>query len=230
VASIRRVVDEAHDRHGPGGGRGRATVLAAYVEIMLAADDVQAAREGADALLEIADGSTMPYLIATSRGARGAVALAEGDATTALPLLRTAWERWRELGAPYESARVRVLIGRACHELGDADTGRSHLDAAATAFEEIGATPDLERLRFEIEPQRAEGDEAGATSADAGPLSPREREVLALVAAGRTNREIGAELFISEHTVARHLGNIYRKLGVSSRTAAAAYAFSRGLA
>lgn len=226
AASIRRVVDEEHDRHGPSGGRGRATVLAAYVEIVLAVGDVPAAREGADALAEIADGSSMPYLTATAGHAIGAVLLAEGDAQAALAALRTAWEQWRDLGAPYESARTRVLIGRACRALGDTETARSHVDAAAGAFEEMGASHDLERLRSEVESAAAEG---GEETAD-GPLSAREREVLRLVAAGKTNRQIGAELFISEHTVARHLSNIYRKLGVSSRTAAAAYAFSKDLA
>ncbi len=219
VASIRRVVDEADDRQVLEEGTSRAVVLGAYVEIMLAAGDLDAARAGADALAEIAADSDLPYLRASSFQANGAVLLAEGDAGSALTALRAAWKAWQQLEAPYECARVRVLIAHACRALDDDDTARSHLDAAAATFAQLGAAADLARV---------------APAASAGPgvldeLSDREREVLALLAAGQTNREIGASLFISEHTVARHVSNIFNKLEVSSRTAAAAIAFEHGL-
>jgi DNA-binding NarL/FixJ family response regulator len=138
-----------------------------------------------------------------------------------LTALRAAWNSWKKLEAPYECARVRVLIADACRALGDQDTAGSHLDAAIAAFEKLGAAPELARLA----PRAAAGARAGVLDG----LSEREREVLARLAAGRTNREIGAELSISEHTVARHVSNIFNKLGVSSRTAAAAIAFEHGL-
>ncbi len=219
AASIRRVVDEARDARGPEEGTSRAVVLGAYVEIMLAAGDLDAARAGADALAAIAADAEVPFLQASSHQADGAVLLAEGDARAASAALRAAWKAWQQLEAPYECARVRVLIAEACRALDDDDTANSHLDAAAATFAQLGATADLARI---------------APAASAGPaildeLSEREREVLVLLAAGRTNREIGASLSISEHTVARHVSNLFNKLGVSSRTAAAAIAFEQGL-
>ena len=133
--------------------------------------------------------------------------------------LRETWTIWQKLDAPYEAARVRVLIGRACQQLGDTDTATLHLDAAAAVFERLGAAPDLARLR---------GDAPAAGGAVAE-LSKRERQVLALVPSGKTNRQIAAKLGISEHTVARHLSNIFDKLGVNSRTAASAIAFQYDL-
>jgi DNA-binding NarL/FixJ family response regulator len=94
------------------------------------------------------------------------------------------------------------------------------LDAARTAFDQLGAQPDLTRMAELV-------GTAGRTPAS--PVTARECEVLRLVAEGKSNREIGFELFISEHTVARHLQNIFAKLGLSSRTAATAYAYEHGL-
>jgi DNA-binding CsgD family transcriptional regulator len=155
-------------------------------------------------------------LQATAAHVRGAVELGAGDAQAALPALRDAARLWQELDAPYEVARVRMLVGLACRELGDADTAALELEAARGAFEGLGAEPELERL-------------ASLTGAAPRGLSARELEVLRHVAAGKTNREIAAELVVSEHTVARHLQNIFAKLGVSSRTAATAYAFEHRL-
>jgi len=147
---------------------------------------------------------------------QGAVELATGDARAALVSLRRAAQAWSELEAPYEAARARMLVGRACRELGDEEAFTLELDAARTAFEELGATPDVAA----VDALRGSGDAYG--------LSARELEVLRLVAAGKSNREISSELVISEHTVARHLQNIFRKLDVSSRTAAGAFAFEHG--
>ena len=151
--------------------------------------------------------------------ARGAVELARGDSKAALGLLRHALETWQELEAPYEVARTRELIGLACRALGDEEAATLELDAARTTFEELKAAPDAARVAVSIAP-------AGTSRHG---LSAREVEVLRLVAAGRSNRQIAAELVISEHTVARHLQNIFRKLDVSSRTAAASFAFEHEL-
>jgi ATP/maltotriose-dependent transcriptional regulator MalT len=215
-AAIRRVAHEAGV--GAGQERYRATVLAAVVEIMLAAGDLEAARGAADQLSEIAAGLQAPLLGALCAQAAGAVLLAEGEATAALAPLREAWTTWQELEAPYEAERVRVLIGRACREVGDEDTARAHFEAAASVFERLGAIVDLSALERIAE-----------TAARPAALSEREVEVLALVASGKSNREIAGDLSISEHTVARHISNILNKLDVTSRTAASAFAFKHRL-
>ncbi|CAN5532499.1 hypothetical protein BH20ACT2_BH20ACT2_10270 [soil metagenome] len=213
-AAIRRVVDES--QHGPS----RSKVLAAYVEIVLAAGDVPAARGAADELTRIAVELDAPSVHALSGYVTGAVLLGEGDARGACDALRRSWAHWRQVEAPYEAARARVLIGIACRQLGDEDTARMELDAATWVFRQLGAAPDL---------ARAEDLQRGAVSKRAGGLSEREVEVLVLVATGKTNREIAADIFLSEHTVARHLQNIFAKLDVSSRTAASAFAFEHHL-
>ena len=214
AAAIRRVVDEAADRAT------RALVLPAYVQVMLAADDLPAARAGADELSRIAADADVPFLHAVSTHATGAVLLAEGDARAALAALRRAWAAWRELDAPYEAARVRVLVGLACRELGDSDGAEMELDAARWVFQQLGAVPDLDRV---------EALSRTGTAGDAGGLTVREVQVLGLVATGMTNREIGTALLLSEHTVRRHVQNIFGKLGVPSRAAATAYAVRHDL-
>jgi DNA-binding CsgD family transcriptional regulator len=194
----------------------RARLLPAYVEIMLALGDDDAARGASEELEEIAFNSGSAFV----EHARGAVELAAGNAEAALPSLRRAWRAWQEIDAPYEAARTRVLVGLACRALGDDATARLELDAAAETFERLGATPDAARVAALVEPPRVR---------DRHGLTQRELEVLRLVAAGRSNRQIAAALVVSEHTVARHLQNIFGKLGVSSRTAATAFAFEHDL-
>jgi DNA-binding CsgD family transcriptional regulator len=147
--------------------------------------------------------------------ARGAVHLAEGDAKAALVALRSAVETWHALEAPYEIARTRVLVGDACRLLGDEETAALEHEAASNIFERLGARPELARMR--------------ARASDSSGLSRRELEVLRLVAAGKSNRDIAAALVISEHTVARHVQNIFAKVGVSSRAGATAFAFEHDL-
>lgn len=146
--------------------------------------------------------------------------LAEGNTREALDALRAACRTWRELAAPYEVARVRVLIGHALQQLGDDDSAELELDAAHATFSDLGATPDLAKME-ELSRTRPPESPGGLTS--------RETEVLALIAAGRSNRQIASALVISERTVARHVSNIFAKLDVSSRAAATAFALKRGL-
>jgi DNA-binding CsgD family transcriptional regulator/tetratricopeptide (TPR) repeat protein len=214
AAAIRRAIGETTDRLK------RAGLLPAYAEILIAVGDLDEARLACAELEEIAAECNSAMLKAIHGHARGAVELAAGDASTALVSLRRAAQAWNELEAPYETARARVLVGQACRELGDEDAFSLELEAARGVFELLGAVPDLARV------DALTG--KGATGAAHG-LSPRELEVLRLVATGKSNREIAAMLVISEHTVARHVQNIFTKLGVPSRTAAGAFAFEHDL-
>lgn len=213
-AAVARALAETHDPMS------RCRLLSASVEIMIMAGDVSAARRAADELAGLAATVDAPSLRAEAAGARGAVLLAEGDAGEALAMLRRAWAAWQDLSAPYQAARVRVRVALACRELGDRDSARMELDAARWVFEQLGAVPDLARVQRLAEPGR---------DGSAGGLTAREIEVLRLIAAGGTNRAVAAELFLSEHTVARHVSNILGKLGLPSRAAATAYAYEHDL-
>ena len=194
----------------------RMRLLPAYVEIMLAVGEVEAAGRACDELEELAHGYESGMLEAMVAHAEGSVQLAVGEVPAALVSLRRAGDLWQALEAPYEIARTRVLVGEACRLLGDDEAAALELEAARGIFERLGAKPELGRL-------------AARTPADAHGLSRRELEVLRHVASGKSNREIASGLVISEHTVARHVQNIFSKLGVSSRAAATAFAFEYDL-
>lgn len=214
VAAIRRAVAESPK------GAPRVSLLAAAIEIFLAANDVDSARAAAHELTSIADDLDVPFARALAGMGEGRVLLATGDVEEALRSLRRAWRLWRELSVPYEAARARFLLALACRAAGDAETASMELDAARLGLANLGATTDL--VTLERAAQADDGRRAGG-------LSPRELEVVALIAAGRTNKQIAAALIVSEHTVARHVQNIFTKLDVNSRTAAAAFAHQHGL-
>jgi DNA-binding CsgD family transcriptional regulator len=197
----------------------RADMLAAYVDVMLACGEVEDAGAAAKELADLAAEQDSTVLSSSAAEAAAAVRCAQGDAALALPLLRRAWEGWRELGMPYDAARVRVRIGDCCRALGDEASAQMEYDAARLVFEQLGARTDLERL----------ADRAVTSTRAAGGLTAREVEVVRLVAAGHTNRGIAQQLFLSEKTVARHLANIYSKLDVGSRAAATAWAYDHHL-
>ena len=197
----------------------RARVLAAAAEILLTAGDAETARAAATELSEIAASTGAPLLHAASAQALGAVLLAAGDVPAASTSLRRAWEGWRDLAMPYEEAHTRVLLAKVCERRGDPEGRRLERDAARRLFKQLEAVACVVRLDEDMEPAHH----------PAGPLSERETQVLRLLAAGKTNREIGEDLFISEKTVARHVSNIFDKLGVSSRAGAASLAHQRKL-
>lgn len=212
ASAIRRVLE------GTTGRLKRTRFLPAHVEILLAVGDLEGARASSRELDETASGLESEVLRAMAARARGAVRLAEGDARGALDPLREAFSVWRRVGAPYLAARLRVLVSLACRALGDEEGAELEIEAARAVFRELGAAPDLARLGA------LEGGPAPAHE-----LSARELQVLRLVAAGRTNKAIARELFVSERTVDRHVSNIFSKLGVSSRAAATARAYERRL-
>jgi ATP/maltotriose-dependent transcriptional regulator MalT len=213
-ASIRLALNEAQN------DLARSTLLPTHVEVALAAGDVAAARAGAHELSAIAEAVGASLLRAFGAYSNGAVLMADGDVQPALVALRQAFRIWQELEAPYEAARVRVLIGLACQELGDEDSAQMEIEAARRVFQQLGAGPDLVRV---------DALSARVAPSSAGGLTGRELEVLRLVASGKTNRTIADELVISEKTVARHMSNIFTKLGLSSRSAATAFAYEHDL-
>jgi DNA-binding NarL/FixJ family response regulator len=214
AASIRAVLLDTRVRGA------RANALAAAVDILIAARDLANAQAAAAELAEIAAIIDAPFLHAAAAHAIGAVRLAEGEIAEAARSLRKASEIWRDLEAPYEEAQTALLIAAVCERLGDRDGRRLELDAARTRFEQLGAEHCLERVADRLD---------RPASRPAGPLSEREAQVLRLLAAGKTNRDIAEALFISEKTVARHVSNIFDKLGVASRTGAAAWAYQHHL-
>jgi DNA-binding NarL/FixJ family response regulator len=211
-AAVRRVLSEPRDPIH------RSQLLPGAIEVLLAINDLAAARPLVVELEAVGDAFDSRSLKAMAGYAVGALALAEDRPEDALEALRAALHGWRELGWPYETARTQVLMGRALRGVGDEESAAAKLGAAARAFAALGATPATQEVDRLLAP---------------GPLprglTTREAEVLRLVATGRSNPEIAAALFLSEKTVARHLSNIFTKLDVASRTAAAAYAFDHGL-
>jgi DNA-binding NarL/FixJ family response regulator len=134
--------------------------------------------------------------------------------------LRQASELWKTLEMPYEEAQSSLLLAAICEGRGDDVGRRLELDNARRLFKELNAESCLARL--------------GKSSPHGqhqvvGSLSERELQVLRLLATGKSNRQIATELFISEKTVARHVSNIFDKLGVSSRAAATACAYRHRL-
>lgn len=213
-AAIRRLTSAISDRLR------RAALLPAHLEIMLASGDLDEARRARDELRVLALAFDTDVLRAVAAQADGAIAIAEGLAHVALDPLRCAFDLWERLDAPYEAARVRVLIGDACRALGDDEAAGLETAAAKSVFERLGARPDLARLEAPYKPTRP---------VSSSPLTVRELHVLRLIATGRTNKEIAEELSLSERTIDRHVTNILTKLDVRSRTAATAYAYDHKL-
>jgi DNA-binding CsgD family transcriptional regulator len=195
----------------------RARYLPALIEALIAGRDVDAATEASEELSEIASVYGRTMIAAAAHSSNGRLLVAAGRPAEAMPHLSRAIESWREFDAPYEVARVRALLGQAYRELGDDDSASLELDAARVVMERLGARPDVERI------------DMAAGRRHASVLTGREVEVLRLVAEGKTNKVIAAELYVSDRTIDRHVSNIFTKLGVTSRTAAAAHAIEHGL-
>jgi ATP/maltotriose-dependent transcriptional regulator MalT len=197
----------------------RTLLLGAMVQIALAAGELEAARAACDELDAAADVQDVPAIRAAAGTARGAMRLSEGDVDGALRTLRRACAAWRELELPYEAAHAQVLYGLAVRAAGDEEGAVAELTSARASFSHLGAVADTAMIDGYL----------GGKGLPGG-LTERQAEVLRLVAAGKRNREIAESLVISEHTVARHLQDIYAKLGVSSRASATAFAIEHGIA
>lgn len=201
-----------------GGDEGtRRRMLPALVEVELAAEDVTAARRAADELGALQGETSPAMLLAVAAASEAGVLFAEGDATGALEWATRGQFHWTRLGVPYEAARCGVLGARILGYLDRHADAVAELASARAVFSELGARPAL----AEVDGLR------GVRTV--GVLTGREIEVLRLVATGLTNRGVADRLTLSEKTVARHLSNIFGKLGLSSRAAATAYAYENGL-
>jgi DNA-binding CsgD family transcriptional regulator len=223
VAAMRRVLSATTDPLQ------RTRFLPAHVDIMLSASDLAEARRAAEELAAHAEAFGMELLRAMADHAKGTVLLAEGDANGAIGPLRRAQDVWLRAGAPYPSARIRVVVGRAFQALGDEDGAVLELSSAKKVFTELGAAPDLAALEA-IAPQSTPPSARHSTREKAAhKLSTRELEVLLLIASGKTNKVIARQLFVSEKTIDRHVSNIFAKLDVPSRAAATAWAYENGL-
>ena len=211
-AAIHRVVAEVQDPVH------RSQLLPTAVDVLVAVGELEEAASLADQLGGFGSAFGCSALQAAGEYARASVALARADAEGALAAARGAADAWARLSAPYEVARCRVLIGRALRLIGDAESAVAELAEARRAFARLGAAPAEHEVAVLLGDARVPGG-----------LSPRELEVLRLVAAGKSNPEIAAALVLSGKTVSRHLSNIFAKLDVGSRTAAAAFAFEHHL-
>lgn len=190
-------------------------LLLAGVRIALDAGATGDARQFTEQLAQIAAHYDSPGLTARSAHARGLVELTEGHAAAALSALEQALEVYREQRYRYGVAAMHELLARARHATGEEQAARADHATALAVYRSLGAAPDVARL--------------SPTERAPGGLTAREVEVLAAIAAGASNRQVGRDLVISEKTVGRHLANIYRKLDVTSRTAAAAWAHRHGI-
>ncbi len=192
----------------------RARMLLPAVELALGEGDASYAETLTCELEETASWYGTPGLVARAEQARAAVLLHAGDAAAAVPPLERAARIHREQRHRHASAMVHEQLAAATRALGDSERARAEEATAIAIYKRLGARPDLERLSRRDLP---------------GGLTEREAEVLRRVAAGASNREVAEALTISEKTVGRHLANIFTKIGVSSRTAAAAWAHEHRL-
>lgn len=195
----------------------RRRLLPAVVEIEVVAGDVPAARRAADELAALSEAAPTPMFTAIAGHAEAQVLLAEGNASGALDRVNLASSTWAGLNAPYEVARCGVVRGKALRALNQSGAATAEFEAARAVFVALGARSAL----ADLTPLSGQS--------PAGTLTDRELEVLRLVTTGLTNRGIAGRLSLSEKTVARHLSNIFGKLGLSSRAAATAYAYEHGL-
>lgn len=214
-AAIRRAAEEQKNPMA------RSKILPAYIDIMLAVDDIKAAQAGATDLSEIAEEFQAPFLQAIAARAEGNIILEKEEPKKALDKLHNAWSALKQIGASYESAKTRMLIGLAYQKLGDKDSAEIELDAARWTFQQVGAMYDLSKMDLFIQNTSSDDHAHG--------LTPRELQILRLLTTGKTNKEIGKDLYISERTVDRHVSNILAKLNVPSRAAATAYAYEHDM-
>lgn len=199
---------------GESGPLERARLLLPAIELALAQDRRALADTWSDDLQRVAAKYASPGIQASARHAQGALLLARGRAAEAVPHLDSAARTYREQRVRYSTAKIHELLAECRRQLDQPDAADAEIATALAIYRQLGAIPDIKRI------------EGGPTP---GGLTARENEVLSLVSGGASNRQVAQTLVISEKTVGRHLANIFTKIGVESRTAAAAWASEHSL-
>jgi len=202
-------------------------VRAAALELLVLA--AAAGGRGGAALAELTElavlaaGVDSVAIRASARLAAGAVAASRHQADEARDAFEEAASLFDRAGAPYDALRARLLLAEQLHITGALEAAGAEAAAVARQARQLGARGLEERAT-------ALGRSLQARPGRQGSLTPREREVLACMGHGLTNRQIGTRLGVSQHTIHRHVANIFTKLGLSSRTAAVAFALRQGIA
>jgi ATP/maltotriose-dependent transcriptional regulator MalT len=203
----------------------RAPALEHLVRARVARGEFEEARAALESLREIERLVGTEPLRASTELAEGLLAAAGGDHERARTLLEDAVDRFQRSGAPFEASHARIELATSLAALGQGELAEREVTTALDRLLELGAEAEAERARRLLRVSiRGSGAGAGLPG-----VTRREREVLALLAEGLTNRQIAERLVVSEHTVHRHVTNILRKLDLPSRTAAAAHAVRSGL-
>ena len=203
----------------------RAAGLELLAQARTARGELEEAGAALEALREIERAVGTPALRASVDFAEGLVAAAGGDHDRARHLFEDATDRFERSGGPFEAAQARIELATTLVALGRTNLAEQEAAGALDQLLALGAEVEAERARRLEEGAIGRGDAAGPLQE----LTPREREVLRLVAEGLTNRQIAERLVVSEHTIHRHVTNTLRKLELPSRTAAAALAARLGL-
>jgi LuxR family transcriptional regulator, maltose regulon positive regulatory protein len=202
-----------------------ASALEHLIRARVAQGRLTEARAALDSLSELGRLVATEALRASADMSEGILEAAGGNHELARTLLEDAVDRFERLGAPFETAQVRIDLAISLAALGQDELAERETTAALRSLLELGAEAEARRARRLLElSTRRNPDRPGS-----GGVTRREGQVLALLAEGLTNRQIAERLVISEHTVHRHVTNVLRKLDLTSRAAAAAYAVQSGL-
>jgi predicted ATPase/DNA-binding NarL/FixJ family response regulator/DNA-binding XRE family transcriptional regulator len=205
--------------------RSLAIGLVNLADILIRTGQWDAARRALDEGTELATGIGSPQLIGTLRCNQGNLAAAQRHWAEAAGHYQAAVDAHREAGHPHDTVEALIGLGSACFRLGQAADAVRHLREAEALADDIANPQRLAEVRAALA-------EIGETAAGALPdgLTARQAEVLRLLAAGLSNKQIAGQLYLSPATVERHLATVYSKIGVSGRVEAARYAMAHGLA
>jgi LuxR family transcriptional regulator, maltose regulon positive regulatory protein len=202
----------------------RAAALELMVRACLEQGRTDEALQAVAELHAIAEEAGTGPLGALAGLAAGLVAARSGDAESARRHLEDAVDLFKQSGAPFETGRARVELAKVMLTLGRPEAAVDEARRAVDDLTPLGADREIARARALLDSLAASPAKGVPGAVDTKGLTPREVEILRLIAAGFNNQAIADRLFISEHTVHRHVANTLTKLNVSSRSAAVAQA------